>query len=214
MHPGSPASFESGQTLPAESRRRLLEAMVRVAGSKGYRETTVADVVAEAESSEAAFHSHFAGRHDCFLAAYEEAIELQLAAVLATCDAGAPWTTRVRVGLETLVDRFDADPALARTAMVEAAVAGADALHLYFDAIGRFAAFLDAGREEDPGRALPDHIALMTVGGVAGLIADELAAARAGRLRDLLPDLVFSLLLPFVGAEAAGAEMQRVMPAH
>ena len=200
--------------MPAESRREILEVMIRLVGVKGYADVTVADVIAAADSSETTFYSHFAGKHDCFLAAYATLMEQLLEGLFAGCDASSPWATRMRVGLETTLERFAADPELGRAAMVEAGAAGADALRLYFEAIGRLAEFVDAGREEDPGRALPDHIALMAIGGVAGLISDEIAAGRARQLPELLPALLFALLLPYVGAETATAEMQRASAGH
>ena len=59
-----------------ESRRELiLEAMVRVVGRKGYKETSVADVIEEAETSRTTFYKHFEDKHDCFLAAYDMLVD-------------------------------------------------------------------------------------------------------------------------------------------
>ena len=53
-----------------ESRRdRILTAMIRVVGRKGYDATSVADVIAEADTSRTTFYKHFEDKHDCFLAA-------------------------------------------------------------------------------------------------------------------------------------------------
>ncbi len=206
MHPGSPTSFESGPAAASDPRRLILTAMIHVAGTKGYREASVADVLAEAGVSRSTFHRHFAGLHDCFLAACETALDGLRDEVFAGCDANAAWAARMRTALAAILDRFAADPALARVATIEPAVAGSVALRLYFDTVGRFGEFVHSGRDDD--RELPDEIALMAVGGVAGLIADEVAAGRAERLRQLLPSLLYALLLPYVGPEAATTEMR------
>jgi AcrR family transcriptional regulator len=198
-----------------ESRRQLiLAAMIRVVGAKGYRETAVADVIAEAGTSRTTFYKHFEDKHDCFLAAYEMLVEQVFAEVVAGCDGQAPWMVRMTDGLTTIVDRFAVDPALARTAVVEVAAAGADARRLHWNAIARFTEYLDAGRELAADKELPENISLMSAGAVSGLIFDELLAGRADQLRQRLPDLLFAMLVPYIGPQAAAAEMRRVAGDH
>jgi AcrR family transcriptional regulator len=195
----------------SESRRQLLlAAMIRVVGDKGYRETAVADVIEEAGTSRTTFYKHFEDKHDCFLAAYEMLVEQVFAEVVAQCDREAPWVARMTDGLATIVDRFAVDPALARTAVVEVAAAGADARRLHWNAIARFTEYLDAGRELAGDKELPENISLMSAGAVSGLIFDELLAGRADQLPARLPDLLFAMLVPYVGPQAAAAEMRRV----
>ncbi|HSR94991.1 MAG TPA: TetR/AcrR family transcriptional regulator [Solirubrobacterales bacterium] len=194
----------------SETRRQLiLEAMVRVVGRKGYKATSVADVIAEADVSRTTFYKHFEDKHECFLEAYDLVVERVLDAVIANCDGSQPWLERMRVGLETVVELFALDPELARTAIVEVAAAGADARQRHWNAIVRFTEFLEAGEELAEGRELPDNIALMAAGAVSGLIFDELLTGRAERLPELLPDLLFAMLVPYIGPGAATEEMRR-----
>lgn len=194
----------------SETRRQLiLEAMVRVVGRKGYKATSVADVIVEADVSRTTFYKHFEDKHECFLAAYDTVVERVLGEVMASCDGERTWLERVRVGLATIVDMFALDPELARTAIVEVAAAGADARQRHWDAIVRFTEFLEDGEELADGRELPDNIALMAAGAVSGLIFDELLTGRAERLPELLPDLLFALLVPYIGPGAATEEMRR-----
>jgi AcrR family transcriptional regulator len=193
-----------------ESRQKLiLAAMIRTVGAKGYKDTSVADVLEEAGTSRTTFYKHFDNKHDCFLAAYRMLVEQVFAEVVANCDGAQPWMERVTRGLKTIVELFALDPALARTAVVEVAGAGADARRLHWDAISRFTAFLDPGRELAPGKELPENISLMSAGAVSGLIFDELMAGRAAKLPARLPDLLFAMLVPYVGPQAASAEMRR-----
>ena len=194
-----------------DSRREpLLEAMIQVVGRKGYKETSVADVIAEAGTSRTTFYKHFTDKHDCFLAAYDMLVERVIGEVVAGCDGSRPWMDRVTRGLTTIVELFALDPALARTAVVEVAAAGADARQRHFDAVARFIEFLDPGRELTPGKELPENISLMSAGAVSGLIFDELLAGRAERLPSLLPDLLFAMLVPYVGPRVATEEMRKV----
>ena len=194
----------------SETRRQLiLEAMVRVVGRKGYKATSVADVIEEANVSRTTFYKHFEDKHECFLAAYDLVVERVLDAVVANCDAEQPWLERMRVGLTTVVELFALDPELARTAIVEVAAAGADARQRHWNAVARFTEFLADGEQLAGDRELPDNIALMAAGAVSGLIFDELLTGRAERLPELLPDLLFAMLVPYIGPSAATAEMRR-----
>jgi AcrR family transcriptional regulator len=193
-----------------ETRRQsILEAMVRVVGREGYKATSVADVIEEADVSRTTFYKHFEDKHDCFLAAYDMVVERVVGEVVASCDGERDWLERVRIGLTTIVDLFALDPELARTAIVEVAAAGADARQRHWDAVNRFTEFLEDGREIAGNRELPDNIALMAAGAVSGLIFDELLTGRAERLPELLPDLLFALLVPYIGPGAATEEMRR-----
>ena len=194
----------------SETRRRMiLEAMVRVVGHKGYKETSVADVIEEAGVSRTTFYKHFEDKHECFLAAYDLLTEQVLERVIANCDGEQAWVERVRIGLATIVEMFALDPALARTAIVEVAAAGADARRRHWNAIVRFTEFLEEGEELAGGRELPENISLMAAGAVSGLIFDELLTGRAERLPQLLPDLLFALLVPYLGPGAATEEMRK-----
>jgi AcrR family transcriptional regulator len=195
-----------------QSRRQLLAAMVRVVGRNGYRATSVADVIEEANTSRATFYKHFADKHDCFLAAYDMVVEQVFGEVVASCDGDQPWLERMQAGLSTVVNLFALDPALARMAIVEAAAAGADARRRHWNAVNRFTEFLEEGRELAEGRDLPENISLMAAGAVSGLIFDELLAGRAGRLPEMLPDLLFAMLVPYVGPSVAAAAMRRAAP--
>jgi AcrR family transcriptional regulator len=200
--------------MPSESRRELiLAAMIRVVGSKGYKETSVADVIEEAGTSRTTFYKHFEDKHECFLAAYDMLVEQLFAEVVARCDGDEPWLQRVRTGLATIVELFAVDPKLARTAVVEVAAAGAEARQRHWNAVARFTQYLEGGRELADGRELPENISLMSAGAVSGLIFDELLAGRAAQLPALLPDLLFAMLVPYIGPRAAADEMRRAAAA-
>jgi len=200
--------------MASESRRDLiLAAMIRVVGREGYKETSVADVIEEAGVSRTTFYKHFEDKHECFLAAYEVLVEQVFAEVITNCNGSQSWLQRMEKGLETIVKLFALDPELARTAVVEVAAAGADARQMHWDAVARFTQYLDDGRELSDGRELPENISLMSAGAVSGLIFDELLAGRAAQLPAMLPDLLFAMLVPYIGPSAAAEEMRRVAAA-
>lgn len=199
-----------------ETRRKaIVEAMIRVAGGKGYLATSVADVLAEAGASRTTFYKHFGNKRECFLAAYDLAIERILGAAEAACGEGDCWRDRAQRGLGAVVELLSADQALAQTAMVEVSAAGAEARRRHSAAIGRFAGLLESGRRLCQGEELelPPNTALMTVGGVASLILDELREERATNLPRILPELEFALLVPYLGPRIAAEAFIATAPA-
>jgi AcrR family transcriptional regulator len=185
--------------------------MVRVVGEKGYRATSVADVIVTADTSRSTFYKHFDDKQACFLAAYDMVAERLMGEVVANCDGQQPWPRRMETGLVTIVELFSIDPYLARTAVVEVVAAGAEARRRHWEALTRLADFLEDGRALGGNRELPDNTAMMAAGAVSGLIFDELQASpsRAESLPGLFPDLLFAMLVPYVGPQAAAVEMRR-----
>jgi hypothetical protein len=96
-------------------------------------------------------------------------------------------------------------------AMVEVTAVGEDARIRYRAALGRFTYFLEEGRTVSPqADELPADTARFAIGGATSMIFDEVRAGRGPELRRLLPDLLFAVLMPYIGPEAAEDEMRRV----
>src|ERR1700704_6032816 len=91
-------------------RMRILVAMAEVASERGAGSVTVAHVVARAGVSRRTFYDLFADREECFLAAFEEAIDRGGAQVIAAYEAGAMWRERMRAGLWALLVWLDEEP--------------------------------------------------------------------------------------------------------
>lgn len=200
--------LDRAEVTDTESRRQsILEATIHVVGRQGYAGTSVADVIAEAGVSRTTFYNHFADRHECFRAAYPIAVGRVQAAVGGGCGGEErPWVERARAALEAVVELFAVDPELARTTLVEAAAAGGEPLARRQAALERMAQLLGTGDDVPRARELPPGTAQMAVGAVTGLLFDEIRAGRAGELPDRLPDLLFALLVPYLGPREAAAE--------
>jgi AcrR family transcriptional regulator len=191
----------------------MLEAMVRVAALKGYEATTVADVIEAAEVSRETFDEMFVGKAGCFLEAYDAVIDVLVAHVSTAFEStvGQPWPERIAAGLRALVDLLATEHDIARMAMVEVTAVGEDARIRYRGALGRFTYFLEEGRSASPqGEELPADTARFAIGGATSMIFDEVRAGRGPELRRILPELLFAVLMPYIGPEAAEDEMRRV----
>jgi AcrR family transcriptional regulator len=212
------SGLAASQALPRayaarSERERLLEAMVRVAAAKGYETTTVADVIEAAGVSRETFDAMFFNREACFLEAYDAVINVLVAHVSTAFEStvGQPWPDRMAAALRALVDLLATEHDIARMAMVEVTAVGEDARIRYRAALGRFTYFLEEGRSASPqGDELPADTARFAIGGATSMIFDEIRAGRGPELRLLLPDLLFAVLMPYIGPEAAEDEMRRV----
>ena len=189
---------------------------MRVAAAKGYEAASVADVSARAGIGSEEFAAMFRDKEDCFLQAYDAAIEVLVARVTAAYEAaaGQPWTERIVAALRAMAEVFAAEADVARMVIVEVAAVGEDARIRYRAALDRFVPFLDEGRALSPeGAELPADTAQFAIGGAASLIYDEIRAGRGPELTRILPRLVFAVTMPYLGATAAEAEMQRLADA-
>jgi len=194
-------------------RERLLEAMVKTAAAKGYEATTVDDVVEFAGVSRETFDEMFAGKEECFLEAYDAVFDVLVAHVTAAFEAAddESWPEQIAAGLGALVELLAMEADIARLAMVEVTAAGDDARERYRAMLTRFTPFLEKGRTySGQGEALPADTARFAVGGATSMIFDEVRAGRGPELKRILPDLVFAVLMPYLGPEAAEDEMRRV----
>jgi AcrR family transcriptional regulator len=194
-------------------REQLLEAMVRIAAAKGYEATTVTDVIELAGVSRATFYENFEDKAACFLEAYDAVIDVLVAHVTSAFEsaAGEPWPRRIAAGLGALVELLAAEADIARMAMVEVTAAGDGARERYRAALARFTPFLEEGRSySSQGDELPADTARFAVGGATSMIFDEIRAGRGPELKRVLPDLVFAVLMPYLGPGAAEDEMRRV----
>lgn len=197
--------------MTESQRNRIHQAMVEVVAERGYPETRVVDVIGVAGVSRKTFYELFDSKEDCFLAAYDVLLGnlLEEAGNAFESRPGASWAERIGAALQALLEHLAAHPSEARFAIVEVLAAGPKALARRDAALRQFTGFLEAGRSESAVE-LPGIISLSIAGGINELLYSEILHGAAARLPSRLPDLMFWVTLPFLGAEGAAAERERV----
>jgi AcrR family transcriptional regulator len=185
-------------------RERMLLAVAEAVAEEGYATTTVADIIARARLSRRTFYEHFSDKEECFLAAYDTVVEQLLAAVGHAYEQPEDWAQKVHDGLETFLTYLASEPAFARMCIVEVVAAGPEARGRRDAAMRVFVDFLEPGREEAPkGVVVPVLAGEVVVGGIYEIIYNRLLRDAADELVDMLPDLLYSSLVPYIGHRAA-----------
>src|SRR5437660_5160668 len=79
---------------------------------KGYRNTSIADVVRIARTSRRTFYEHFEHRDACFLALFEATTGEMMAAIAAAMQFDAQWEELIDAAVGAYLDSVAARPAL------------------------------------------------------------------------------------------------------
>jgi AcrR family transcriptional regulator len=188
---GGVASKQTESPVPAEApertshRERLIAAMAHSIDAKGYRETTVADVVRIAHTSRRTFYEHFEDREACFLALFDATNDDTMEHIAAAVDADSPLEQQVDSALDAYINSITTHPALYQSFVRELPGLGQAGAERQLAVIERFAQLLidlvESGRRARPGtlaRPLTMDIAIMIVGGLRELAVISLQQGR------------------------------------
>jgi AcrR family transcriptional regulator len=124
--PGTPAGN------PAEPfRDRLLDGLAASIGERGYRDSTVADIVRHARTSKRTFYEQFASKEECLIELLRRNNEDLIANIVSAVDREADWREQVRQAAIAYVDHIGSRPAITLSWIREAPALGAAARPLH-----------------------------------------------------------------------------------
>src|SRR5262245_55803999 len=172
---------------------------------------TVEDVIGVAGVSRRTFYEHFKNKEEAFLAAYDAVVEQLFRSVLDAIERATTFAARVSAGLGAFLGFLAQEPAFTRMCLVEVMAAGPDAVARRNGAMNGFGNLIQENAVallEPP--LPPGLIAETIVGGVYEVVYSRVLRGEIRALPELLPDLTYSMLLPYVGSEAALAERARL----
>jgi AcrR family transcriptional regulator/DNA-binding MarR family transcriptional regulator len=200
----------SDRGVDALQRGRLLSATFALVGERGYEGVTVRGVCERAGVSSRVFYRSFSDREDCFLAAFNDAIEGLEMEVRAGWESELGWTARIRAALRALLVALDREPVLGRLVFVEALAAGPRVLACRARVLEALAGVVDRGRvNARVASRLPVVVGEGVVGGAFGVIHARLLELRPQPLVELLGQLMATIVLPYRGSAAAARELAR-----
>jgi AcrR family transcriptional regulator len=197
-------------------RERLLDAMLEEMVEKGPDGAEVEVALRRAGLEGEQWLAEFVDKDACLCAAYTQLTERLACKTGEGCSRGENWPQRVRCGLEALLEELADAPAVAQLLIRAFPAIGPAARARYQAFVESFAPLLAGGREltgTGAGAELPREVEMLAVGAAEAIVFEEVEAGRAGQLPGLAPAILFSVLVPFLGPEAASAEMQKASEA-
>jgi AcrR family transcriptional regulator len=194
----------SPSQVASEHRERIVEAIAACLRERGYTETTVADLVAAAGITRAAFYEQFRSKEDAFLAAQSLGLERSAALAASRFFIEASWPDRVWNSGEALVGYIIDQADLSHANVLEAYAAGPAAIRRSIESRMAYTLFLEDGYRQRPeAEALPRISSEAIAGGIEELLRHEVASGRTERAQELVPQAAYFALAPFIGAEQA-----------
>jgi AcrR family transcriptional regulator/DNA-binding MarR family transcriptional regulator len=194
-------------------RARIVSAMVDVVAERGVARSTVAHVVGRSGVSRRTFYELFDDREDCFVAAFDMAVERGAVRVAPAFGEGAGWLGRARNGLRAGLEFLDDEPSLGRLGIVDALGAGPVALEHRTRVVNVLIDAIDRGRREPKAAA---RLTRLTAEGIVGAVLAVLHARLTEReprpMISLLGPLMGLIVLPYQGRAVAEREAARPTP--
>lgn len=160
-------------------RRRLLEGMATAIRERGFRDTTVADVVRLARTSRRTFYEHFASKQDCYIALLRESNAQMISEIAAAVDPHAAWDDQVQQAIAAWIGASESEPAITLSWIREIPSLGEEARQLQRDFLEGFIVLIET---------LTDNPELRTVG--VEPVSRQVAIMLLGGLRELMATTV------------------------
>ncbi len=199
---------EADVALPAESperadarREQIVNAVLELAASKGYREMTQRDVAGRAKVSFSTFYEHFENKEQALLAASQVASERLLGPIdVAAADAD-DWARAVRAGVAAYLRAAAESPDETRVIGLELLGVG----HRGAEQLEHHAHGLE--RLLEPGFELAPELGATAARAFAGAALELLRCysgdQRIAELQEAGPELSYLALAPFIGRRDA-----------
>jgi AcrR family transcriptional regulator len=196
------ARYENSHCPPGDERAMILLAVGRLAASEGYDALTIPRIRSSVGISRRRFEEHFTSVDECFLAVLEMHRSSVFASQCVPDSAASSWQDDVYAAMAMLLERFAADPALARLLFSELHKAGREGARWRTEFIADLSSYLYASA---PSEARPSQ--LVTEASAAAVCALLDSWATRGRQPWRLPLFVgpaaYLILAPAIGADAA-----------
>jgi AcrR family transcriptional regulator len=193
--------------VEANQRERILDAVADVTSLVGYASMSVEDIIGAAGVSRRTFYDSFKSKEDAFLTAYEEIGQEMFRRVQAAYASSDTFAHGVIACLGAFLEFAAAEPRYADMCIVEVLVAGQAAIERRNSVMKVLAELLHAGAQTIPGAVHPPPLVAETIiGGMYEIVYSRVLEGRTAELADLVPELAYAMMLPYLGHEVAERE--------
>lgn len=114
----------SAQSAAQPFRGRLLDGLATSLATRGYRDTTVADIVRNAKTSKRTFYDQFSSKEECFIELLRTNNEDLIARIRGAIDPDGDWERQVRDAVDAYVAHIASRPAITLSWIREAPALG------------------------------------------------------------------------------------------
>ena len=199
---------ERTKAPPADRRRQILDAAVRVFARQGFHATRVSDIADEAGVAYGLVYHYFRSKDEVLNELFTERWSLLLAAIEETDRAGGPHRDRLAAVASFIIDSYRHDPELMKVIIVEVTRAANSFGQTHLTEIRRayesIAKIVADGQEAGAFRrdVAPDFASMAFYGAVEQLLTEwifddvEVAEARFEEARNLLVTTICDGLEP------------------
>lgn len=175
--------------VASNQRSRLIGAMIAAVAEHGYRNATLAQLVALAGVSKRAFHEQFGTKQAYFLATYDAIVDNAVRRIRLAYDSGDGWQAKLRGAFAAYTDEVVEEPDAARLVLVEALGAGPAAMARMGRTRLIFEKIIGASFAEAPDGAPPPLVVKGIVCGVERITRQRLLAGEVAELPALADQL-------------------------
>ncbi len=189
-------------------RGRVLSATAEIVRECGYDSLTVAQLVSRAGVSTRAFNQLFDDPRECVFAAFEDAVAVSSARARDAYHAQNGWVEQICAGLAATLVFFDEQPEFAWLCLVHAPTNEPQLLPRCREITSALADVIDETAPAGPSRGSPPWASHNVVAGVLSAVRARVVDG-PGPLSPMLPSLMATIVLPYLGPDAAQQQLTR-----
>lgn len=184
-------------------------ALVELVAESGSAEVGLAELLVRSDVDRATFAASFSGVQGCLEATWERMTDEHIAVVESAAAEGS-WRDGLRAAAYAALRFHQEDPVRARFFLVEVLAAGEFAQRRRELMMNAFIDLIDAARRELPDpESVPRSEAEAIVGAIYSAAVAGMQEGGIEKLPELVPQLLYIAVLPYLGAEAAEEELRR-----
>ncbi len=212
--PGGWEALWNQMPSPPSPRDRLHDALLDLCFERGFTRVDLNDLLDRAALDREAFDREFADLEDCFFAVFKAEIEDFQRQATALPVQASDWRRRIRSGAYALYRFLAADERRSRFILVESRGAGERTMLFAGQRIEALFDLIDEGRHE---LADPGSITRATAESLGGGIVNQLYSIVGRRAAlppedEIVPQLLYTVVLPYLGPVAALQELTTPPP--
>jgi AcrR family transcriptional regulator len=202
LPPGRPRI--SDEQVAENHRLRILFAAAKMAETKGYTATTVADITKFAHVDGHVFYRLFSDKQDAFMAVHELGFQQVMEVVSRAFFAGRDWPERSWEAGRALTQLLEDNPLVAHVGFVEAHAVGPGAVQRVEDSHVAFMFFLQEGLVYREQTVPPSRTAMEAIiTSIFELIYRQSRGDSKPEVAAMLPHIAHLWLTPFLGPAPA-----------